>query len=421
MALRAHARRTLDAMATTRDAEAARARARGAAAETARRLEKEAAAAAAKETLLEDFARRMASLAARRAREAYARRALRVPGRESLVSDFPEEPLSLQGEDDARRRKDEDDEASIRAALEEALAAAERLAPPALNAAPERPPANASRRDGDEPTSLSLSLDVSADDLEASFRTARSSPDDGPDDGDAALELETFAPATPKSTSAAARAESARAPESDGYPDSLFRESGETVAETDAAETRAGRLGETNRTRTRTEPEPEPEPEPVSEMLEIPLPVLVERCVSGPSATRARWRRRWWRARSWSTSGWKRTARRARLSAVRRGRLRVGAASASPTRRFAGVRRAGADGWADRLATGFRAPAAALRDALGSARLQSSACDDPMARRWRRARASPRRRRDRRRRRAARTRAFEMPPSASTAQAWWIF
>ena len=49
---------------------------------------------------------------------------------------------------------------------------------------------------------------------------------------------------------------------------------------------------------------------------------------------------------------------------------------------------AGADGWAD--STGLRAPAAALRDALESARLQSSACDDPMARRWRlRARVPP--------------------------------
>ena len=132
-------------------------------------------------------------------------------------------------------------------------------------------------------------------------------------------------------------------------------------------------------------------------MLEIPLPVLVERCVSGPIRD----------ARAVAASLVARTflehlglethcaAMRAFLlcgagdfaSALAERVADAAAKSAS----LAPIRRAGADGWADStFATSLRAPAAALRDALESARLQSSACDDPMARRWRlRARVPP--------------------------------
>ena len=444
LALRALARRTLDAMASTRDAETARAEARRRArnaAETARRLEKDAATAAAKETLLEDFARRMASLAARRAREAYARRALRASGRESLLSAL-EEPLPEgEGEKKARRKKeDENDEASIRAALEEALDVARRMATPgsATHETPPRDaaaegsapspspsPASASRRDAPSPSpptspigsspdayfrdlrrsrdgggTHGSPLDVSADDLEASFRTARSSGELNASLPGSSLDEVALAPSTPAPSGfpipiavaegerlvPASRAESVEKENArEGiYPDSLdaSAESEKDSREGDfsdgAAETRKSRDAEPEH-KSEPEPEPEREREPV---LEIPLAALVDRCVSGPI----------------------RDARAVVASLVARTFLEhLGLETHCASMRAFLLCGAGdfASALAERVADAAArarvagacqgaAPAAFLRDALESARLQSSACDEPLARRWRlRSRAPP--------------------------------
>ena len=108
-------------------------------------------------------------------------------------------------------------------------------------------------------------------------------------------------------------------------------------------------------------------------MLEIPLPVLVERCVSGPIRD----------ARAVAASLVARTflehlGLETHCAAMRAfllcgaGDFASALAGASPTAASASLApsRAGADGWAIRF--GLRAPAA-LRDALESARLQSSA------------------------------------------------
>lgn len=441
LALRALARRTLDAMASTRDAEKARAEARRRArnaAETARRLEKDAATAAAKETLLEDFARRMASLAARRAREAYARRALRASGRESLLSAL-EEPLP-EGEGEARRKKeDENDEASIRAALEEALDVARRLATPG-SATPETPPrdaaaegsapvpasasasASASRRDAPSPShptspigsspdayfralrrsrdggETGSPLDVSADasDLEASFRTARSEGGELNEESPGPLDEAALAPSTPSGSGIpipiagdpegerlvpASQTESVDNAREGIYPDSLDDDDSEGDSpegdfQDGAFETRKSRDAEPE-LKSKTKPEREREP-----VLEIPLAALVDRCVSGPI----------------------RDARAVVASLVARTFLEhLGLETHCASMRAFLLCGAGdfASALAERVADAAArarvagacqgaAPAAFLRDALESARLQSSACDEPLARRWRlRSRAPP--------------------------------
>lgn len=166
------------------------------------------------------------------------------------------------------------------------------------------------------------------------------------------------------------------------YPDSLdaSAESEKDSREGDfsdgAAETRKSRDAEPER---ESEPEPERERDPV---LEIPLAALVDRCVSGPI----------------------RDARAVVASLVARTFLEhLGLETHCASMRAFLLCGAGdfASALAERVADAAArarvagacqgaAPAAFLRDALESARLQSSACDEPLARRWRlRSRALP--------------------------------
>ena len=398
-----------------------------AAAETAQRLEKEAAAAAAKETLLEDFARRMASLAARaRARHGDAGARSVCPAA-SLLSRISQQGAFTCARS-TTRTKNEAERRGVQPRRAGGGAGRRRApAPPALNAAPERPPANASRRDGDEPTSLSFSLDVSADDLEQGVPPAARSPrDDGHRTQAGVRRLaETFAPAT-RSRRRRRHAPKARArAESDGS-EIPFWESGETVAETDAAETARGVTAPARACRG-----PEPEPEPRTRTRRT-----FRRCWRDPAsragpAVRLGAHPR--RARA-AASLVARTflehlglethcaAIAARCCAAR-ATSRRRSPSASPTRRRRALRwrRVGPAPTDGRIRRAFARPPPPC-----ATRSRAPGCRAARATtRWRAdgvcARASPRRRRDRRRRRRrARTRAFEMPPSASTARAWWI-
>ena len=441
LALRALARRTLDAMASTRDAETARAEGAARAATPPRRRGgwKRTRRRRRRRKLCSRISRGAWRRWRRGAREAYARRALRASGRESLLSAL-EEPLPEgEGEKNARRKKeDENDEASIRATLEEALDVARRMATPgsATHETPPRDaaaegsapspspsPASASRRDAPSPSpptspigsspdayfrdlrrsrdgggTHGSPLDVSADDLEASFRTARSSGELDASLPESSLDEVALAPSTPAPSGfpipiavaegerlvPASRAESVEKENArEGiYPDSLdaSAESEKDSREGDfsdgAAETRKSRDAEPER-ESEPEPEPERERDPV---LEIPLAALVDRCVSGPIRD----------ARAVVASLVARTFLEhlglETHCASMRAFLLCGAgdfASALAERVDDAAARARVAG-----ACQGAAPAAFLRDALESARLQSSACDEPLARRWRPRRAA---------------------------------
>jgi hypothetical protein len=280
------ARRAVSQMAATRDAHRARweARRRARRAEaTARRLENEMAVESARELLLEDFARRMASMASRRARDAFARGA----------------PLADAGDVDAL------DASFIRRALEEARDVANRLAP--TPAAPngfretETPERAVESFVGSSPDAYFRALrspwngngddddDDAADfaeDLDGSFRTAR---------GDVSLNdcVDAAAPSTPAAdrpiavgTSPDGDALSSRSCADSLDPSSLPAGSvGEDLEGDGAADARDADGVDRDEPREKeisSEISPEISSEISSVSLEPPFVVILERCVLTP-------------------------------------------------------------------------------------------------------------------------------------------